>query len=72
MSVTINYNNNKNQNISSNLVLFVGEEFNISGLKKVLSRTELTFIDNILKKQDLTKKIIAFDLNSKKKIIINY
>ena len=67
MSVTINYNNNKNQNISSNLVLFVGEEFNISGLKKVLSRTELTFIDNILKKQDLTKKIIAFDLNSKKK-----
>ena len=67
MSVKINYNNNKNRNISSNLVLFVSEKFNISGLKKVLSRTELTFIESILKNQDLTKKLIAFDLNSKKK-----
>ena len=70
MSVIINYNNNKNRNISSNLVLFVSEKFNISGLKKVLSRTELTFIESILKNQDLTKKLIAFDLNSKKKIIL--
>ena len=70
MSVQINYKNNSSNTKSSNLVLFVDEKFNISSLKKHISRSEFSFISDLLKTKDQKKKIVAFDINSKRKIIL--
>ncbi len=69
MTVQINYNNSLQKN-SSNFVLFVDEKFDISGLKKYISRSEFSYISDLLKAKDIKKKIIPFDLNSKRKIIL--
>jgi len=52
MTVQINYKNNNHKNNSSNLVLFVDEKFNISGLKKHISNSELSYISDLLKNSD--------------------
>ena len=70
MSVKITYKNNINKKNSLSLVLFVDEKFNISGLKKYISNTEYSYISDILKKKDNKKKIVTFDISSKKKIIL--
>ncbi len=70
MYIAINYKNTKNKKNSTNLVLFVDQKFNISGLKKHISHSEFYFISDLLKTKDLKKKIINFDINSKKKIIL--
>ena len=70
MSIQINYKSlylNKNLN---NFVLFVDENFNITGLKKYLSKSDYYFIDDLLKINDKKKDIIFFDINSQKKIIL--
>ena len=53
MAVQINYKNSASKNVSSNLVLFVDEKFNIDGLKKHISNSEFSYISDILKKSDL-------------------
>ena len=70
MPIAINYKSSSNKKNSSNLVLFVDEKFNISGLKKYILRSEYSFVSDLLKTKDLKKKIINFDVNSKKKIIL--
>ena len=70
MTITINYKNNVPKKDSFNLVLFVDEKFNISSLKKYVLSSEYSYIFDILKTNDLKKKIISFDINSKKKIIL--
>ena len=70
MSIEIKYKNNSFKKNSSNIVLFVDEKFNISTLKKYLPGSEYKFISDLLKIKDLKKKIIAFDVNSKRKIIL--
>jgi leucyl aminopeptidase len=70
MSIAINYKNTSDEKNSSNIVLFVDEKFNISGLKKYILSSEFSFISDLLKTKDLKKKIINFDINSKKKIIL--
>ncbi len=70
MSVTINYKINLNKKNSSNLVLFVDEQFNINGLKKYLLGSEYSFVSDLLKTKDLKKKIVDFEINSKRKIIL--
>jgi len=70
MAIQINYNNKAKKQSNSNLVLFVDEKFNILSLKNHLSNSEYNFVSDLLKVADLKKKIIAFDLNSKKKIIL--
>ena len=67
MSIAINYKNTSIKKNSSNIVLFVDEKFNISGLKKYILSSEFSFISDLLKTKDLKKKIINFDINSKKK-----
>ena len=69
MSITINYKNTLKTN-TSNMVLFVDEKFNVSNLKKFLSRSDYSFISDLLKTKDLKKKILSFDINSKRKIIL--
>ena len=69
MSVQINYRPGFKKN-STNIVLFVDEKYSISSLKKFLSGSEYSFVLDLLKMQDLKKKIICFDINSKRKIIL--
>ena len=70
MTVKINYLSKTISKSSSNLVLFVNEKFNISSLKKNLSDLEFSYINDLLKSSDLKKKILVFEVNSKKKIVL--
>jgi leucyl aminopeptidase len=70
MSVHINYNNTSLKKVSSNLVLFVDEKFNISGLKKHISNSEFLYISDLLKTNDLKKDLLVFEINSKKTIFL--
>jgi len=44
MSVQINYKVSNSKKVSTNLILFVDEKFNISGLKKYISNSEFAYI----------------------------
>jgi leucyl aminopeptidase len=70
MSVKISYLKKKITNSSSNLVLFSDEKFNISGLKRFLTNSEFSYINDLLKSSDLKKNLFVFEVNSKKKIIL--
>ena len=70
MSIKINYKNTKSKKNSSNLVLFADEKFSLKPLKKIISNSEFSYINDLLQTSDLNKKIFVFELNSKKKIIL--
>ena len=70
MSIHINYKNNALKKLQANLVLFVDENFDISGLKKYLSDAEFSYIDDLLKNSDLKKNLQFFEINSKKTIFL--
>ena len=70
MSIQINYKNNGLKKPSTNLVLFVEENFNISALKKYISDAEFSYINDLLKTSDLKKNLIFFEINSKKTIFL--
>ena len=70
MAIKINYSNKLTSKSSTNLVLFVDENFNISGLKKIISNTEYSYISELLKTGDLKKNILFFEINSKKTIFL--
>ena len=68
MSIKINYSNKSTDKLLVNTVLFVDEKFKINHLKKYISANEFSFIQDLLKTSDLKKKILVFEINSKKKI----
>ena len=70
MSVQITYKNKISNKNAHNLVLFVDEKYSISSLKKHISITDYNVISDLIKNKDTKKKIIAFDISSKKKIIL--
>ena len=70
MTVTINYRNITSKKTSTNLVLFIDEKFNISSLKKHISSSDYSLISDLIKTKDIKKKIVDFDISSKKKIIL--
>jgi leucyl aminopeptidase len=70
MTVQINYKSSNSKKISSNLVLFVDEKFNINGLKKHISNSEFSYISDLLKTSDLKKDLLSFKINSKKTIYL--
>ena len=70
MSIKINFKNNKSNKTPANLVLFTDEKFNISRLKKYISNSEFSYIDDLLKTSDLNKNLLVFELTAKKKIIL--
>ena len=70
MALQINYKTNSSKNISSNLVLFVDEKFNISGLQKHISNSEFSYISDLLKNSDLKKDLLVFKISSKKTIFL--
>ena len=70
MTVEINYRNQISKKITSNLVLFVEENFKISTIKKYITNSEYLFISDLIKSKDIKQKIMNFDLSSKRKIIL--
>ena len=70
MAIKINYKKIKHNKTSANLVLFTDEKFSVSHIKNYLSRTEYSYVSDLLKTSDLKKKLLVFELNSKKKIIL--
>ena len=70
MSIQINYKKNSFKPNSTNLILFVDENFSINGLKKYISTSEYSYISDLLKTSDLKKDILFFEINSKKTIFI--
>ena len=69
MSIKINYLKNTNNN-SNNLVFFVKDKFQTNCLKFFFNKDKLKSIDNILKIKNIEKKILSFELDSKKTIIL--
>ena len=71
MSIKIDYlNANKNKLLSNNIVLFSDEKFKINHLKNYLSKSEFSYIVELLKTIDLKKNIFVFELTSKRKIVL--
>ena len=70
MTIKINYKNIISEKLQKNLVLFTDDNFTIKPLRKFISSVEYTYIFDLLKISDLKKKILTFELNSKRKIIL--
>ena len=70
MNIKINFKKQVFNKSSENLILFVDENFNISSLKKNILNSDYSYISDLLKTRDSKKKIITFDINSKRKIIL--
>jgi len=70
MSIQINYNSSSLKSSSGNLILFVDENFNISALKKYISKNEFSYISELLKTSDLKKDLLLFEINSQKTIFL--
>jgi leucyl aminopeptidase len=70
MTVQINYKTISLKKTISNLILFVDEKFDISGLKKYISNSEFSYISDLLKNSDLKKDLLVFEINSKKTIFL--
>ena len=70
MNIKVNFKKQAISKFNANLILFADEKFNITGLKKHISNSEYSYISDILKKKDTKKKIVTFDISSKKKIIL--
>ena len=69
MSIKINYLKKPSSTLAGNLVLFSDEKFSINSLKKYLSNSEFSYINDLLKTNDL-KNFLIFEVNSKKKIVL--
>ena len=70
MSIKINYSSKTYNKSSDNIVLFSNEKFNITNLAKYLSKSEYSYIQDLLKTSDLKKNLFVFEVNSKKKIVL--
>ena len=70
MSIQINYNSSSSKKTSNNVILFADEKFNIGPLRKYISISEFSYIKELLKTSDLSKNLLVFELNSRRKIII--
>ena len=70
MSIKINYSNYSKDKTTNAYTLFTKENFNTKYIVTFFSNLEIAYIQNILKKRDLKKNILSFDLNSKTKIIL--
>ena len=58
MTIEINHQNKDLKKISSNLVLFVDEKFNIGHIKKFISNEEFSYISDLIKTIKLEKKLV--------------
>ena len=70
MTIKINYSKTISNKSSSNQIIFSKDKFNTQYLKKFLSNSEFSYVNDLLKTSDLKKNLLIFDLNSKKKVIL--
>jgi leucyl aminopeptidase len=70
MNIKVNFKKQTFSKFNANLILFADEKFNITGLKKHIPNSEYSYILDLLNKKDTKKKIVTFDISSKKKIIL--
>ena len=70
MTVKIYYKRTTSKKKPTNLVLFVDEKFNISSLKKHILSPEYIYISDVLKIKNSQKKIVSFEISSKRNIIL--
>ena len=70
MTIKISYSNKARVRSLANLVLFTHENFNIVSLKKHISNTEFSYINDLIKTSDLKKNLLLFQVNSKKTIFL--
>ena len=70
MTISINYKSGAIKKTSTNLILFVDEKFEVSHLKKHISKIEFIYISDLLKNNNSKKKILIFEISSKKRIIL--
>jgi len=70
MTIQINYKNNNTKKTATNLVLFAGEKLDISNLKKYISNSEFSYINDLLKNRDIKKNLSVYEVSSKKKIVL--
>ena len=67
MNIKVNFKKKSLSRSNANLILFADEKFNITSLKKHISNSEYSYISDLLNKKDSKKKIITFNISSKKK-----
>ena len=60
MTLKIIYSNKSTNNLSGNTVLFSDEKFKNNNLRKFISNSELSYIDDLLKINDIKKKYFSF------------
>jgi len=70
MSIKISFKSNIDNKSAKNYVLFCSKNFNISNIRKYISKTEFSYVTDLLKNTDVKKNFCSFDLNSKKRIIL--
>ena len=70
MNIKVNFKKKDLNKSNANLILFADEKFNINGLKKHISNSEYSYISDLLNKKDAKKKIVTYNISSKKKIIL--
>ena len=70
MSIKINYLNKLSNKTSTNLVLFTDEKLNISGLKNYISNSEFSYLNDLLKTNNLKQNLFVFEVSSRKKIFL--
>ena len=62
MSINITFAKNKVSKSSSNLILFSNDKYNIKDFKKFLSNHEYSYINDLLKSNDLKQNILVFKI----------
>ena len=70
MTIKINYTNKTINKLASNLVLFCDEKYSTSGIKKYVSDSEFSYINDLIRTIDIKKNLFIFEVNSKKKIVL--
>ena len=70
MSIQINYKVRFSKKNSEKLVFFVDDKFRISSLKKYFSKTEYSYISDLVNINNKKNKIITYDISSKKRIVL--
>ena len=70
MSVQINYKVSILKKNSEKLVFFVDDKFKISSLKKYFSKTEYSYISDLVNINNKKNQIITYDISSKKRIVL--
>ncbi len=70
MSVQINYKVSILKKNSEKLVFFVDDKFKISSLRKYFSKTEYSYISDLVNINNKKNQIITYDISSKKRIVL--